>query len=205
MCGTLVARKATEYSRILAIPDYFVELLFWVEDKRFALHFGVDPIAVGRAIAFNLLRRSVRQGASTITQQVYTIRVSRFCRISRSFPYKLKQIGWALCASAAMDRVSILNEYLSTIYWGRSYHGLDEAANGYFNTKRGFLSVAQSFFLAERLASPNRVSVRRILNLLQRLPIKSALSQNGVHLFDIVKLYEDIYGCGGEMWQLREK
>jgi len=205
MCGTLVARKATQYASILYTPGYFVELLFWVEDKRFAIHFGVDPIAVVRAIVFNLRRRSVLQGASTIPQQVYTIRLSRSRRVSRSLPYKVKKISWSLYASAAKSRASVLNEYVGTVYWGRSYHGLDEAAEGYFNTTRKSLSIAQSFFLAERLAAPNRVSVRRISNLLERTPIKFALFRNGATLADIINLYEGIYGCGGEIWQLQGK
>jgi membrane peptidoglycan carboxypeptidase len=110
MCGKLVAQKAFQYSTVLSTPRHFVELLFWVEDKRFAIHFRVDPIAVTRAIVFNLQRRSALQGASTIPQQVYTIRLSRSHGVSRSLPYKVKQIGWSLCALAAKSRASILNE-----------------------------------------------------------------------------------------------
>ena len=205
MCGTLVAQKAVQYWSILQTPGHFVELLFWVEDKRFAIHFGVDPIAVARAIVFNLQRRSSRQGASTIPQQVYTIRLSRYSKISRSLPYKVKQISWSLYTSAVKSRTSILNEYVGSVYWGRSYRGLDEAAEGYFNTTRRSLSTAQSFLLAERLATPNRVSVKRISNLLKRAPIKSVLFRNGTTLADIINLYERIYGCGGEMWQLLGK
>jgi penicillin-binding protein 1A len=205
MCGTLVTQTARRYSSFLHTPDYFVELLFWVEDKRFAVHFGIDPIAVARAMVFNLRRGAALQGASTIAQQVYTIRLTRSCKVHRSFPYKVQQASWSLYASAARSKASILDEYVSTVYWGRSYHGLDAAAKGYFNAARGSLSMAQSFFLAERLAAPNRVSVRRISNLLKRTPIKLALLRNGVHFSDIINLYEGIYGCGGEMWQLLAK
>jgi membrane peptidoglycan carboxypeptidase len=205
MCGTLVTQTARRFSSILFTPDYFVELLFWVEDKRFAVHFGMDPIAVVRAIAFNLRRGTALQGASTIAQQVYTIRLTRSCRVYRSFPYKVKQASWSLYASAVRSKASILDEYVNTVYWGRSYHGLDNAAKGYFNATRASLSIAQSFFLAERLAAPNRVSVPRISNLLKRAPIKLALLRNGARFNDIIDLYERIYGCGGEMWRLLGK
>src|SRR5258708_35048866 len=142
-----------------------------------------------RATLFNVARRGALQGASTISQQVYSIRVSRSLRFSRSLTYKLKQIGWALCASAVQTKAAILNEYVSTVYWGRSYHGLDKADRGYFNSTRTSLTIAQSFFLAERLAAPNRVSIQRISNLLEREPVRQALSRNGANLLDIVHLY----------------
>jgi len=204
-CRTLVARKARQYSGILNTPAHFVELLFWVEDKRFAVHFGVDPISVARAIVSNVHRGSRLQGASTIPQQVCTIRLSRFCRVCRSFPYKLKQVSASLYLSAAKSRASILDEYVNTVYWGRSYHGLDKAAQGYFNGTRKSLSIVQSFFLAERLAAPNRLSVPRISNLFKRTPIQLALLRNGATLADIIDLYERIYSCGGEMWRLLGK
>src|SRR5713101_5974719 len=85
MCESLVARAAQQYSRVLFTPCYFVELLLWVEDKRFAVHPGVDPAAVVRATLFNFGGRRALQGASTISQQIYSIRVARSLRFSRSF------------------------------------------------------------------------------------------------------------------------
>jgi membrane peptidoglycan carboxypeptidase len=205
-CRNLVARTAREYSNLLYTPDYFVELLFWVDDKRFAVHFGVDPVSIMRAIIFNLGRQGgTLQGASTIAQQLYTTRLRCSGGFSRSLPYKMKQIGWSLYASAAMSKATILDEYVSTVYWGRCYRGLDMAADGYFNATRASLSIAQSFFLAERLAAPNRVSVGRISNLFKRIPIKLTLARNGGTLADIIALYDEIYDCGGEMWQLLGK
>lgn len=206
MCRNLVARTAREYSNLLFTPDYFVELLFWVEDKRFAIHFGIDPVSIMRATIFNVGRQGeTLQGASTIAQQLYTIGLRRSGGFSRSLPYKMKQIGWSLYASAAKSKASILDEYVNTVYWGRCYRGLDMAAKGYFNATRASLSIAQSFFLAERLAAPNRVSLGRISNLLKRIPIRLTLTRNGGTLTDIIALYEEIYDCGGEMWQLLGK
>ncbi len=179
-------------------------MLFWIEDKRFAVHFGVDPIAMARATAFNL-RGGVVQGASTIAQQIYTIRVGRSGKFSRSAAYKIRQIAHSLYLSAVNSKAVILREYIDTVYWGRSYRGLDKAVSGYFSTSRASLSVCQSFFLAERIAMPNRVSVHRISNLLTRTPIRLNLKRNGATTRDVVKLYEEIYGCGGEVCQLLAK
>jgi penicillin-binding protein 1A len=179
-------------------------MLFLVEDKRFSVHFGIDPIAIARAIAFNLRQESL-QGASTIAQQIFTIRMARSKSIPRSLAYKVTQSVWALCESAVRSRDSILREYVETVYWGRSYHGLDRAAAGYFSTDRTSLSVGQSFFLAERIAAPNRVSVKRISNLLERASIRMNIARNGATIAEVLKVYQQVYGNGGGGWQTLEK
>jgi Transglycosylase len=191
MCGGLVARAATKYSRVLRTPDHFVEMLLLVEDKRFPIHFGIDPIAIIRAIGSNLRKGSL-QGGSTVTQQIVTIRMTSSGAIRRSLIYKLAQIAGALCESATNSKASILEEYIETVYWGRAYRGLDSAVQGYFKQSRGSLSVAQSFFLAERIAAPNRMSTQRIGNLIKRPAIKAAIARNGTTLSEILKVYEQV-------------
>jgi penicillin-binding protein 1A len=204
VCGPLVVRAARKYSSAICTPDHFVEMLFLVEDKRFSVNLGFDPIAIARAIVLNLRRGSL-QGASTIAQQIVTIRMARSKPISRSLAYKLTQIACALGESAMRSRASVLKEYVETVYWGRSYHGLDRAVEGYFGGNRGSLSVAQSFFLAERIAAPNRVSAKRISNLLERAPIRTNITRNGGTVEEVLKIYQQVYGNGGKVWQLLEK
>ena len=204
ICAPLVARAARKYSKAIRTPDHFVEMLFLVEDKRFSVHFGIDPVAIARAVVFNI-RQGPLQGASTIAQQIVTIRMARSRPISRSFAYKLTQTIWALGESAVRSKASLLKEYIETVYWGRAYHGLDRAVEGYFAGNRTTLSVAQSFFLAERIAAPNRVSAKRISNLLARAPIKMNIVRNGTTIREVLKLYQRVYGNGGDVWQLLEK
>jgi membrane peptidoglycan carboxypeptidase len=201
----LVEVAARRYSRFLHTPQHFVEMLLLVEDKRFPAHFGVDPVAILRAPIFDLQGKAV-QGASTIGQQVYTIRRSRSDKLfSHNLAYKAKQVVWSLCRSMTTSKASILKEYVDCVYWGRSYHGLDSAVAGYFGGTRDSLSIAQSFFLAERIAAPNRVSTQRIFNLLSRPPIRENLRRNGAMVGDVVTTYDKIYNCGGQMWQLLAK
>jgi penicillin-binding protein 1A len=204
LCGTLAARGASKFSEVLGTPSHFLELLLLVEDKRFAIHFGIDPAAIARALIFNMQGRAL-QGASTIGQQLYGIRGNRLARRQRTLSYKVRQSAWSLFVSTFTPRVSLLREYLDTVYWGRSYRGLDCAATGYFNETRHALSVVQSFFLAERIAAPNRISVRRISNLLKRVPITTCLHRGSVEIKDVIKTYEEIFHCGGQMWGLLEK
>jgi membrane peptidoglycan carboxypeptidase len=204
LCGPLVARSARRFSGVLGTPSHFIELLLLVEDKRFAVHLGIDPVAIARAIIFRMQGKAL-QGASTIGQQVYGIRRGRSARSPHTLSYKVRQSAWSLCVSTSTPKASLLGEYLDTVYWGRSYRGLDCAAAGYFNKTRRTLSVAQSFFLAERIAAPNRISVRRISNLLERVAIARCLRHGGVKTEDVVKTYEEIFHCGGQTWELLER
>jgi len=204
LCGPFVTHAAQKYASTIGTPRHFVEMLFLVEDKRFPLHLGVDAVAIARALIF-MSQGGMVQGASTIPQQVYTVRRRRAGRTLRSFGYKCRQMIWALTISAFKDKGTILREYVNSVYWGKSYYGLDEAAKGYLSSTRLALSVVQSFFLAERLANPNRVSVRRIRNLLNRAAINSTLRRNNAAVVDVIKLYDEIYGCGGELCLLLAK
>lgn len=206
ICLPVVLVMASHYSRVLGTPTHFVEMLLLVEDKRFPIHLGLDPIAIIRALVFNA-HGCLIQGGSTIAQQVYTIRQHR--RTGKAYPKhlgtKLRQAIWAIIHSLMNSKKAILTEYINTVYWGRSYRGLDSAALGYFKRVRSELSVAESFFLAERIATPNRVSTKRISNLLSRWAISENLRTRCITRDEIVELYDSVYGCGGELWQILAK
>ena len=205
LCAPLATHWAKKYSVSFSTPYYFLKMLLLIEDKRFAVHCGIDPIAICRAIIFNWQGRSI-QGASTLTQQVYTVQMrANDGYVRRNLVYKLRQIVWACCWSLRRSKPSVFKQYLESVYWGRSYHGIDGAARGYFGTTRNGLSAAQSFFLAERIASPNRVSLQRIVNLLNRDAIQCELQSNGTSTAEIIAVYDGVFGCGGEMWQLLAK
>lgn len=204
--GSFVSRSAQRYSSILNTPDHFIEMLLLIEDKRFSIHCGIDPLAIARALIFNS-RGGVLQGASTISQQVYNIRTRRalFDERERTIGMKIRQLCWALYRSTFIPKAVLLREYIDTVYWGKSLYGLDEAAHSYFRIDRKSLSAAQSFFLAERIAMPNRFSVNRVSNLMKRRAIRDALRRWGTSAKDIALLYRSSCSCGGDTWQLLER
>lgn len=114
LCESLVERSAKKYSEVLRTPSYFLEMLLLVEDKRFAIHFGIDPIAIARALIFDM-RGGALQGASTIAQQVYNIRQSRGGKRSRTLSHKVRQIAWAMSACTLNSKVHLLTEYLDGV------------------------------------------------------------------------------------------
>jgi penicillin-binding protein 1A len=206
ICASLVAYGAEGLAKAVSAPIHFVEMLLLIEDKRFIVHFGVDPVSIVRALVFDL-RGSALQGGSTIPQQLYNVRAYRAGAPAqpRTLGYKFRQSAWAISCSAKLSKVHILAEYVAYVYFGRSYFGLDKAAKGYFCAPPCELSVEQSFFLVERIAAPNRISPLRIANLLSRPGILGALKRHMIDKKDIITFYESRYGCGAEICHLLEK
>jgi membrane peptidoglycan carboxypeptidase len=202
-CRPLVEWAARKFCTVLGTPEHFLEMLLYVEDKRFLVHFGIDPIAVSRALIFDL-RGGALQGGSTICQQLYNIEGPRqgLPPAPRILSYKIKQAVWALRQEVTNSKVTVLDRYIRSVYWGRSYYGLDRAAQGYFSSTRSTLTAAQSFFLAERIASPNQVSWVRISNLLNRSVIAAKLRDYGVTGELLADIYIQAFGMKGVECQI---
>lgn len=191
----LMDRGVTRLSNKLSLPSHLIALLLLVEDKRFMVHPGVDIIAISRAFLKNLKRRKITQGASTITQQVYNIRYTATRTSGGRLFKKAVQATWAICYTLTHSKMSVISEYLSGVYWGRSYHGIEPASRGYFGVHPSELTVAQGFFLCERLASPNSVSPRRVRALINRCSISRYFLAQPDSLQELCNIYEHFFGC----------
>ena len=195
ICAPLLDRSIARLSNKLSLPTHVIALLLLVEDKRFMVHPGVDVIAILRAFLKNLKRRKIAQGASTITQQVYNIRYAATRTYRGRFTKKAAQATWAICHTLTHSKMSVISEYLSGVYWGRSYHGIERAAQGYFGVRPSELTVAQAFFLSERLASPNNVSPQRVSALIHRSSISRYFLDRPDSLRELCNMYEHFFGC----------
>lgn len=190
----LVVHTAEAFASRLRTPPHLLEMLLFIEDKRFPIHLGLDPISILRACIFNF-RGGTLQGGSTIPQQLYSMRRGpvRGGSWKRKIVRKSHQCLCGVWYSIRHSKMAILREYLDSVYLGRSYYGIDRAAAGYFSAQRESLSVIQSFLLAERIASPNRVSLVRISNLLCREPIINSIHRRGAGIREIADLYQRIF------------
>jgi membrane peptidoglycan carboxypeptidase len=179
----------------MGLPCAVVEILLLVEDKRFPTHFGVDISGVLRALLANP-RKNVLQGASTISQQIFTMR--RFAltstRSDRTVLFKIHQAWWATYQETRSSKVDILTEYVNNVYVGRSHWGLDQAAFGYFNVPLNEISPAQAFFLAERIGSPNSIRPGRLLNLMARVAIRDYFARYSTDAMSVIEVYRSVYG-----------
>ena len=136
-----------------------------VEDKRFRSHWGVDPQAIGRAMWTNLQAGGVRQGGSTLTQQLAK---TSFLSSDRSLKRKAQEVIIAFWLEGWLTKDEILSRYLSSVYFGDGVYGLRAAARHYFDREPERLTLAQSAMLAGMVQAPSRLAPTRHLAAAQK-------------------------------------
>ncbi|NUS99365.1 MAG: penicillin-binding protein [Sphingomonas sp.] len=149
-----------------------------IEDRRFYSHWGVDPRGIGRAMFANMRAGGVRQGGSTITQQLAK---TSFLSSNRSLKRKAQEVIIAFWLEAWLTKDEILSRYLSSVYFGDGVYGLRAASKHYFGREPENLSLAQSAMLAGVVQAPSRLAPTNNLALAQarsRLVLK-AMAETG--------------------------
>lgn len=126
---TVEELRATDtYTELDELPQTYLDAVVAVEDHRFYEHGGIDPIAICRA-AFNDLRTlSLREGGSTITQQVAK---NLFFTQDKHFERKVAEVFMAFDLEARCSKREILELYVNSSYFGSGYTGIGQAAPGY--------------------------------------------------------------------------
>ena len=136
---------------IAAIPPRVIQAVLAAEDREFYQHGGVNPAAILRALAQDVLRLGENKrgvGASTITQQVVkNMLLSNEYKLSR----KIKEAILAVRLEQALTKDRILELYLNQPFFGQNSYGIAEAALSYFNKPLDELSIAESALLAGEL------------------------------------------------------
>src|SRR5947207_4580677 len=145
--GNVLERDASAGLRIPTTVDRVAPRMMQTtnsaEDRRFLQHFGVDPIAVARALA----NTSAPSGASTITQQL----ARRLYLADDSSPLAVRKVHEALIAlqlEANRSKAEILQLYLNDVYYGRGAYGVEAAARIYFGVGAANLDLAHAAYLA---------------------------------------------------------
>ncbi|MCL6729971.1 transglycosylase domain-containing protein [Sphingomonas hankyongi] len=131
-----------------------------IEDRRFYRHWGIDPRGIGRAFVANFRAGGVRQGGSTLTQQLAK---TSFLSSNRSIKRKAQEVIIAFWLEAWLTKDEILSRYLSSVYFGDGVYGLRAAAHHYFNRDPEDLNLAQSAMLAGIVQAPSRLAPTRNL------------------------------------------
>ncbi|HEY3196719.1 MAG TPA: PBP1A family penicillin-binding protein [Nitrospirales bacterium] len=137
------------------IPKALVNAVIATEDSRFFEHRGIDFVGIGRAMLTNILSGRIRQGASTITQQLAR---SLFLSPHRDFERKVREALLALKIEQMLGKEQILELYLNQIYFGHGAYGVQSAAQTYFNKDVGQLTLPESAFLAGLPKAPSDYS-----------------------------------------------
>ncbi len=137
------------------LPRDLLNAIVAAEDSKFYQHHGYDLFGIIRATLKNLLAGHVRQGASTITQQLAR---NSFALKEKTFRRKLLEIFLARRIEQDFGKQKILELYLNRIYFGAGLYGAEAAARGYFGKPAREMSLTECATLAGLIKSPNRLS-----------------------------------------------
>jgi penicillin-binding protein 1A len=150
-----------------------------IEDRRFYRHWGIDPRGIGRAMVANMRAGGVRQGGSTITQQLAK---TSFLSSDRSMKRKAQEVIISFWLEAWLTKEEILSRYLSSVYFGDGVYGLRAAARYYFDRSPENLTLAQSAMLAAVVQAPSRLAPTRHLKRAQNRSrlVLDAMADTGV-------------------------
>lgn len=125
------------------------------EDRNFYLNVGVDPIAVARAIYYNVTEGSIVSGASTITQQLArNVLLPPDERTEQSLKRKVKEAVLAVELNRQYSKNEILETYLNQIYYGNRAYGIEAASETYFGKHARDLTLSEAAMLAGLPQSP---------------------------------------------------
>ncbi len=135
------------------IPRHLVQATLATEDRRFHEHFGIDVIGTARALVENARAGGVRQGGSSITQQLAK---NLFLTNERTIERKIKEAYLALWLEANLTKPEILKLYLDRAYMGGGAHGVAAASQFYFGKSVKDLNLAESAMLAGLYKAPTK-------------------------------------------------
>ena len=149
-----------ERLKLEAMPAYLPAAFIAMEDRRFYMHAGVDPVGLGRALVQDLRAGHAVAGGSTISQQTAKI---IYTQQERTVSRKFTELMGAAGLEKALTKKKILELYLNRIYLGSAAYGVDGAARVYFGTSARNLTLAQAAMLATLTRAPSVFSPRRDL------------------------------------------
>ena len=135
-----------------AMPLLVQQAFIAAEDRRFYDHDGVDGWGIARAIVTNVQQGAVREGASTITQQLAR---TVFLSQDRTITRKLKEAALALKLERQLSKQQILEQYLNYVYLGSGAYGVADAAWIYYSKTPDQLTIPEAAMIAGLPPAPS--------------------------------------------------
>ncbi len=156
--GTPIARRGAIIGKPVdaaTLPPHVIQAFLAIEDRRFYSHWGIDPRGIARAAWANMGSGGVRQGGSTITQQLAK---NAFLDSDRTATRKIREAMIAVWLEAWLSKDEILSRYLSNVYFGDNTYGIAAASKHYFGRTPDTLNIGQAAMLAGLVKAPSRLA-----------------------------------------------
>jgi penicillin-binding protein 1A len=159
--GSEIAEQGTFFGDAVSmaeLPDYVPNAVIAIEDRRFYSHYGIDPIGITRAMARNAMNGKMREGGSTLTQQLAK---NLFLSHERTFTRKAQEFVFAVWLESKFNKDELLQLYLNRVYFGGGANGIDKAARTFYGKSAYELSLMEAATLAGVLKAPTTYNPAR--------------------------------------------
>src|SRR5699024_6386094 len=139
------------------VSPSFIDALLLTEDQHFFSHNGFDLKRIASAVLSDIKSLSLKQGASTITQQYAR---NLYLTHDKTWTRKIKEAFFTMRLEHFYSKEELLTGYINTIYFGHGAHGIEAASMHFFNKHAGDLTIAESAMLAGIPKGPTYYSPR---------------------------------------------
>lgn len=165
------------------VPPYLIQAVIATEDRRFFDHLGIDFFGIMRAAFVNLRAGRVRQGGSTLTQQLAK---NLFLTPERSLRRKIQEVLLAFWLETRFSKKQIFTIYLNRVYLGAGAYGVEAATRRYFGKSVRRVGLREAAILAGLLKAPTRyspfrnkkLSLKRADQVLNNMVVAGFLNKN---------------------------
>ena len=161
--GNIIGRRGIRQDDAIPldeIPHSLIKAVLATEDARFYDHFGVDVIGTMRAIVSNFRANGVKQGGSSITQQVAK---NLFLSPEKTIRRKVNEAFLSMWIEARLTKNEILKLYLDRSYMGGGNYGVEAASQFYFGKSVRDIDLPESAILAGLFKAPTQYAPHKNL------------------------------------------
>ncbi|MGB7086432.1 MAG: transglycosylase domain-containing protein [Phormidesmis sp.] len=144
-----------EKKRLREYSPYLPKAVVASEDSRFYWHGGVDPWGIARALRTNIAGGEIREGASTLTQQIARNTYRDYVGAEDSAARKVREAVVALKLETFFSKDRLMLLYLNRVYLGNNLYGFEDAAQFYFGKSASALTISEAATLVGILPAPN--------------------------------------------------
>lgn len=148
-------RQREDFVLVTELPEYYINAVKAVEDRKFDTHCGINILSIGRALLHDIRTLSFEQGGSTITQQLAK---NLFFTQEKRPERKFAEIYAAFALEKQYSKNEIFELYVNTIYFGSGYYGIAAAAEGYYGKAPSELTEYECAMLAGLPNAPSAYS-----------------------------------------------
>lgn len=146
-------KKDKNYVEIENLPKYYLNAVVATEDRRFYDHGAIDIVSIGRAVYVNIRDKELKEGGSTITQQLAK---NMYYITEQDGIRKVAELFTAFDLEKECSKEEILELYVNISYFGDGYYGIGEATKGYLNKEPNDMTLDEATLMA---GIPNAPSV----------------------------------------------